>query len=508
MDSLRFPPGTYFLQTTTPADEFARIDIESEENESWVRFGTASTADRLLISVATATSIRLVSRTTRQTLEARAWTCGFVEWLMLEAVQGLRSLRYPRAAFNRWRRGKPSSRARLSRWRGTQRLETPDEQQQIEGLQLAEGDQLFPGARALIQKTIMDTGASSVSWNFKQRRFLSYSETVLRAPAAEPIGEFTDELQRHCWRESGQNIGSATHVHLEATLGTGPKRRLRRTCDIPRSSAGVSVILPTRDRPELLRNCLSSLDSTLRPNDELVIVDHDTEDPVARMLIDRAHSTGATVLRETGAFNFSRLVNRGIAASTQNHIALVNNDIAGLSTNWSAIVAGWLENDRVGVIGADLRYPDGRRQHVGLSLNARHYPVHIDQNTRGNGPRSLYSMPRAVYAVTGALMGFTRDTFHKAGGFDETLPSDFNDVAFCLAVRTLGLASLYLPEIRATHVESASRTAHPESAAGHAEWNRVRAKFGEIADDDPFTPARMDRDHMIWRPYNLNPGFD
>jgi len=243
--------------------------------------------------------------------------------------------------------------------------------------------------------------------------------------------------------------------------------------------------------------------SGLRPQDQLIVVDHRTQDPAALELIEAARERGADIVRETGAFNFSRLINAGAQRARGDGLVLINNDVRALSHDFAPVLSGWLAEPDIGVVGADLRYPDGRRQHVGLGLNALGRPGHIDLRVRGDGPLGLYALPREVYAVTGALLAVRRDVFDAAGGLDEALAQDFNDVALCLDARRQGRSVVWTPDVRAIHAESATRGRVSLGRDGpgrdDAAWAMVCERYGALAQSDPFFPERCDRERLRWR---------
>src|SRR5262249_43142035 len=72
----------------------------------------------------------------------------------------------------------------------------------------------------------------------------------------------------------------------------------------------VSIIIPTRDRRELLEACVDSLQPALRKRDcELIVVDNDSSDPATLDYLSAIDGRVARVLRLPGDFNFARLNN-------------------------------------------------------------------------------------------------------------------------------------------------------------------------------------------------------
>jgi GT2 family glycosyltransferase len=103
-------------------------------------------------------------------------------------------------------------------------------------------------------------------------------------------------------------------------------------------------------------------------------------------------------------------------------------------------------------------------------------------------------LPSNDLAVTGACLMTRRACFDAVGGFDVDLPVDYNDVAFCLALRDEGYRSVYVPDVRLLHFESVTREARPVDARDLATLQR---RWPEEFAEDPyyraaFLPGRSD----------------
>lgn len=100
----------------------------------------------------------------------------------------------------------------------------------------------------------------------------------------------------------------------------------------------------------------------------------------------------------------------------------------------------------VGVVGALLKHPNGKIQHLGMNfVNYGGGARHLFRFGTGNerGLQWLMNYPREVSAVTGACLLTTRKCFDAVGGFDEELPLVCNDTDFCLRVFKEGVFNNY-----------------------------------------------------------------
>lgn len=260
-------------------------------------------------------------------------------------------------------------------------------------------------------------------------------------------------------------------------------------------AVAVSVVIPTRDRADLLDRCVRAvLESAECPRLEVVLVDHGTREQAALALLNElARDTRVRLLRvEDGAFNFSALVNAGEAVARGDVVVLLNNDIEPVMAGWlHALVAAALRPG-IGCVGARLDYLDGRIQHVGVALGVHGVAAMPFRGAPGDtrDPAGRTWAAHRVAAVTAACLAVRRETWDAVGGFDALdLPVSFNDVDFCLRVAGLGLRNLVLPAVRLLHHESATRGAAPNEPRAAAEFALMRARWGlRLAGDPAYNP--------------------
>jgi GT2 family glycosyltransferase len=224
--------------------------------------------------------------------------------------------------------------------------------------------------------------------------------------------------------------------------------------------ARVSIVVPFRDRPELLRNCLRSLRWSTFRNYEVVLVDNGSEDPrTGRLLARISGKTTVRLVSRPGPFNFSLLCNAGAAAATGDHLVFLNNDTEVLSRSWLERMLALAAAPEVGAVGATLLYPDHTIQHAGLLPRSDGMWIHAHRGERADGPGAAPELctVRSVPAVTAACMMIRRDLFDELGGFDERLPLTLNDVDLCRRVSARGKLVLVAPRARLIHYEGLSR---------------------------------------------------
>lgn len=229
---------------------------------------------------------------------------------------------------------------------------------------------------------------------------------------------------------------------------------------LPAPESRVSIVIPFRDQPELLRNCLRSLRGSTYRNFEVVLVDNDSEDPrTGRLLARVSAKQDVKLVSRPGAFNFSLLCNAGAAAATGTHLVFLNNDTEVLTRRWLERMLRLAADPAVGTVGATLLYPDRTIQHAGMLPRSDGMWVHPYRGEPADavGADGELRFVRSVPAITAACMMIRRDLFDDVGRFDERLPLTLNDVDLCRRVRARGKLVLVTPRARLLHYEGLSR---------------------------------------------------
>ena len=255
------------------------------------------------------------------------------------------------------------------------------------------------------------------------------------------------------------------------------------------------MVVPTRDRADLLRGCAAGvLDRTDYRGLELCIVDNGSTSPeTMRLLETLSRRPGVRVLRVDGPFDFPALNNAAAADSDADVLVFLNDDTLVIEPDWLAPMVALAVRPDVGAVGAKLFYPDGRIQHAGVTLGLGALGV-AGHGLRGapgdlDGPQGLLKVERQVSAVTGACLAVGRDKFAAVGGFDPAFQVAFNDVDLCLRLGARGWKTVWTPHARMVHLESASRgrDVSPERAARlEREAARMRERWGAALLADPY----------------------
>jgi O-antigen biosynthesis protein len=250
----------------------------------------------------------------------------------------------------------------------------------------------------------------------------------------------------------------------------------------------VSVIIPTRDRPHLLRTALDAV--TVHggwPRVEILVVDNGSVEPeTARVLASL--TPPHRVRRRAGPFDFAALNNEAAREARGELLLFLNNDVEAIEPGWVPPLIAHAQRPGVGAVGAKLLYPDRTIQHAGIALGMDGFAGHPFRGVPADepGPGGMLGAVREVSAVTGACLMMRRDLFLSLGGFDPGLRIAFNDVDLCLRAASAGHRTLWTPHACLTHRESASRVPRDP----REDYLLVRRRWGRLAlSGDPFFRA-------------------
>lgn len=287
---------------------------------------------------------------------------------------------------------------------------------------------------------------------------------------------------------------------------------------LPSPAPAVTIVIPTRDRADLLALCLDSLlERTSYENFSVLVVDNGSTQPETFKLFERLRARGVAVRRDESEFNFSALNNRAVDCVSSEFVCLMNNDIEIVTPDWLEEMVGMAARPGVGAVGARLWYPDGRLQHggaiVGIGGVAGHSHKYLPRGKGGYFNRAV--LHQAMTAVTAACLVVRRRAYQQVGGLDETLKVAFNDIDFCLKLRAAGYRNVWTPYAEMIHHESASRgheTSPEKQARFNSEIDRMKARWGEALLTDPAYSPNLTLEHedfsLAWPPRVQVPATD
>jgi len=276
----------------------------------------------------------------------------------------------------------------------------------------------------------------------------------------------------------------------------------------PEGTPLVSVVIPSKDHLDILRQCIDSIQKyTGYPNYEIIVVDNGSRETARSEIQQYLDEKHAVYIYEPMAFNFSRMCNIGADAANGEYLLLLNDDIEIFQHDWMDILLGQAMLDYAGAVGAKLLYPQSDTiQHIGIT-NLTIGPSH---SLIGYPDSQVYyfGRNRAVYnwlAVSAACLMVKKSKYLQAKGLDEQLAVAYNDVDFCFKLYELGYYNSVRSDVHLYHHESLSRGSDDTDTEKQKRLLKERKylyqKHPDLEGKDPFYNINLATDRVD---YSIN----
>lgn len=201
----------------------------------------------------------------------------------------------------------------------------------------------------------------------------------------------------------------------------------------------VSVVVPTRDRAEMLRDCLSSLlrQDYSSESYQIIVVDDGSSDGTSSVLAELRTGYLGHDLRAVRSWGrgLNAARNNGIRAARGDLVIFVDDDVDAPPTWLKRFVEGASRHENAGCLGGPIR----------LRLEGK-APRFCGREPLGETELDLGSEEVSVRAVWGANMGIRRWAADLVGMFDESLPLYGDEEEWQHRIRTAGISITYLPD--------------------------------------------------------------
>lgn len=235
----------------------------------------------------------------------------------------------------------------------------------------------------------------------------------------------------------------------------------------------VSVVIPSKDHPDVLRRCLESFrKKTEYRYYEWIVVDNGSNEENRARMEGLRQKYGFTYLYEKMDFNFSKMCNMGAAVARGDLLLFLNDDVEIIEQSWLRRMAGQALQQHVGAVGAKLWYADTQKiQHVGIT-NMEIGPSH-KLVTFPDDKDYYYGRNRLAYnmaGVTAACLMVSRSKYEEVGGMDETMAVSYNDVDLCFKLLEAGYYNVQRNDAVLYHHESLSRGLDEQD---DGKWDRL-----------------------------------
>lgn len=265
----------------------------------------------------------------------------------------------------------------------------------------------------------------------------------------------------------------------------------------------VTIIIPTKDKIDLLSVCIASvLEKTTYSNYEIIVINNRSEEEATFEYFNHMKDH-IMVLDFNEEFNYSKMNNFAVENSTGEFLLFLNNDTEVIEPNWlTSMVEHGLRKD-VGVVGAKLLYTNNTIQHAGVILGVGGVANHafLNLSRESHGYFGMLRDIRNCSAVTAACLLVRRDVFNEVNGFNEKdLKVAFNDVDLCLKIRDKSYLCIWTPQALLYHHESATRTRDVDLS----EVDYMKNNWAQELKNDPYYNKNFDRNEVIHNYSKLN----
>lgn len=225
----------------------------------------------------------------------------------------------------------------------------------------------------------------------------------------------------------------------------------------------VSIIIPFKDEPEYLEECINSIvTKSTYEHYEIMGIDNQSTEEKTLCIIDSLKKSDERIqfYSYKKPFNYAAINNFAVTKARGEHIVLLNSDIEIITRTWIEALLEHSQRKEVGAVGAKLYYKDGSIQHVGVIVGLSGIAGHIHRYFRERNDAFNYRLclVHNVSAVTGALLMTKKDLYLRVKGMDEKHFSvGLNDIDFCLRLIKEGFTNIMTPYCEAYHQEATSR---------------------------------------------------
>jgi len=225
------------------------------------------------------------------------------------------------------------------------------------------------------------------------------------------------------------------------------------------------LIIPNHNGEELLPDCLTALSKqTLQP-ERIVVVDNASHDDSLTFL--RRSWPEIDILESSKNHGFAGAVQRGIDATNEPLIVLLNND-ARPDPQWLESLSSCFINREIGSASSLLYTPAGVIESIGIGLSFAGVGYRL---LEGIHPDQVPERLLEVFGASGGAMMLRREALERAGGFDEIYFAQDEDIDVAFRLRYAGYISVSVPSARVLHLGGKTLGRNPTRSLALAQRN-------------------------------------
>jgi GT2 family glycosyltransferase len=313
-----------------------------------------------------------------------------------------------------------------------------------------------------------------------------------------------------------------TRLGLKHTVSQGISPGLNNVRYLPERKPLVSIVIPIRELLTSIRRLIDGIMSkTVYDEFEIVVVVLSQADMSLTSYLDviAANNPKVSVVPYYEAFNYSAVLNHGIAKSRGEYICILHPDHQIVGNDWLTNLMSYAQLPDVGVVGSKITYPDGKLQHVGVVMGLQGIANHpyYQAGKEEHGRQKLNRVSRDVSAVTASGSLFRRTLFDKLGRYNaDDFGNNYTDVDYSARVLQAGYRIVWTPYVTFITDDTARKILDDTHESLKAERSArasevVRRKHLNLIVNDPHyshhlgiqenTPSFAYRTSVMWDPF-------
>ena len=252
----------------------------------------------------------------------------------------------------------------------------------------------------------------------------------------------------------------------------------------------VSIIICTKDKVNLLKQCIDSIIKHTKTQYEIIINDTGSTEKETKEFYKNLNPTYITILKTLpNHFNFSKSNNFAVTHAKYDTLLFLNNDTMVLTEDWLSKMQSILADPKVAIVGPKLVFPNGAIQHAGVVIGYRGIASHIFIGEPENKVETMFD--RQVSSVTGACLMIKKSIFEEVGKFDEDYIIEFQDIDLCLKALKKDYKIVYTNEAKLIHLAGVSRGNPKVEEAKNDRGIFCTRWYDMLTVSDPFAPNFM-----------------
>lgn len=215
----------------------------------------------------------------------------------------------------------------------------------------------------------------------------------------------------------------------------------------------VSVVIPSHNRPDLLRACLQSVLKYAPPGIEVIVVDDDSPAGCVRRVA--ASFGGVRVIPLSHHQGFCAAANVGIEAARSPIVELLNDDTE-VRSDWVTPALECFQNPTVVAVAPLVLQFGSTEPRIDSAGDSYHWGGFATKIGHGQRLDDFPLVLCDVFGASGSCAFYRKDAVLRVGAFPETFVSYFEDVDLSFRLRGAGGRIVFCPRSQVWHHIGAS----------------------------------------------------